>query len=217
MRRAALFDMDRTLVRRETASLYVRYQREHGRAGWRDTAQVAFWVAQYTLGIIDAPSVAVRALRQLEGTAETVLSARCDDWFRLLVERHITDKGRIAIETHRERGDLLAIVTSASQYTARPLARLLRIEHLVASELEVDSSGRFTGKPVFPLCYGEGKVDRAARFAEIQGFQLEDSTFYSDSFTDLPLLERVRAPVVVNPDSRLARVARKRGWPIEIW
>jgi HAD superfamily hydrolase (TIGR01490 family) len=217
MRRAALFDMDRTLVRRETASLYVRYQRERGRADWRDTLQVSFWVAQYTLGVIDAPAVAVRALRQLEGTPETVLSARCDDWFLRLVEPHVADAGRKAVEAHREQGDLLAIVTGASRYTARPLARLLRIEHLVTSELEVDPHGTFTGKPVLPLCYGEGKVLRASRLAEAHGFRLEDSTFYSDSFTDLPLLERVRQPVIVNPDSRLARVARKRGWPIEAW
>jgi HAD superfamily hydrolase (TIGR01490 family) len=218
MRRAALFDMDRTLVRREPASLYVRYQRSRGNAGWRDTARVTFWVAQYTLGVIDAESVAIRALRELEGTPETVLSARCDDWFTLLVEQHVTDKGRRAVEAHRERGDLLAIVTGASPFTARPLARLLRIEHLVCSELELDDRGRFTGKPVAPLCFGRGKVARAERFAEEQGFRLEDdATFYSDSLTDLPLLERVGEPIVVNPDSRLARVARKRGWPIERW
>jgi HAD superfamily hydrolase (TIGR01490 family) len=216
-RSAALFDMDRTLVRRETASLYVRYQRERGHAGWRDSAQVAYWVAQYTLGIIDAPSVAVRALRQVRGMPETVLSARCDDWFREMIERHVADKGRMAVDAHRRQGDLLAIVTGASVYSARPLARLLAIEHVVATELELDSNGNFTGKPVFPLCIGEGKVERARRFAESAGFRLEDATFYSDSFTDLPLLEQVREPVVVNPDSRLARVARQRGWRVERW
>jgi HAD superfamily hydrolase (TIGR01490 family) len=217
MRRAALFDMDRTLVRKETASLYVRYQRERGHAGWRDSARVAYWIAQYTLGVIDAPNVALRALQQLAGTHETTLSARCDDWFRLFVERHVADRGRIAVEAHRARGELLAIVTGASPYTAQPLARLLRIDHLVASELEVDRQGRFTGRPIFPLCYGQGKVERAGKLAEAHGFQLSDATFYSDSFTDLPLLEVVRTPVVVNPDSRLAKVARRRGWPIELW
>jgi HAD superfamily hydrolase (TIGR01490 family) len=214
---AALFDMDRTLVRRETASLYVRYQRERGQASFRDTARVFYWVTQYTLGVIDAPDVASRALRQLEGMPETVFSARCDDWFPALVERHVADQGRIAVDVHRKRGDLLAIVTGASPYTARPLARLLGIEHLVASELELDASGRFTGRPVLPLCYGEGKVERASRLAAAQGFRLEEATFYSDSLTDLPLLERVREPVAVNPDARLARIARKRGWRIEKW
>jgi phosphoserine phosphatase len=67
------------------------------------------------------------------------------------------------------------------------------------------------------LCYGEGKVERAALLARQQGFRLEESTFYSDSFTDLPLLERVREPVAVNPDLRLSRIAQKRGWRVETW
>lgn len=215
--RAALFDMDRTLVRRETASLYVRYQRSVGEAGVRDALKVLYWVTQYTLGIVDAPEVASRAARSLAGTPELVMSARCDDWFRRFVEPHVCDLGRRAVEHHRARGEVLAIVTGASPYAARPLARRLGIPHVVASELEVDGEGCFTGRFEAPLCYGHGKIVRAQRLAESLGFELAEATFYSDSYTDLPLLEHVREPVVVNPDPRLARVARKRGWRVERW
>jgi HAD superfamily hydrolase (TIGR01490 family) len=215
--RAALFDMDRTLVRKETASLYVRYQRERGEATLRDALRVTYWVAQYTLGVIDAPAVAARALRQFAGMPETVLAARCDDWFRRHVEQHVCDLGRAAVARHREAGHVVAIVTGASLYVARPLARRLEIEHIVASELEVGPDGKFTGRVAPPLCYGEGKVTRAQRLADALGFRLEDATFYSDSLSDLPLLERVREPVCVNPDPRLSRLARRRGWRIETW
>ncbi|HVH43641.1 MAG TPA: HAD family hydrolase [Labilithrix sp.] len=215
--RAALFDMDRTLVRRETASLYVRHQRELGEVRRRDVLRVSFWVAQYTLGVIDAPEVAARALRSLAGTSESALSARCDDWFRRWVEPHVCDLGRRAVERHRERGEVLAIVTGASSYTARPLARRLGISHVVASELEVDETGHFTGRFVSPLCIGKGKVERTKRLAAELGFALEEATFYSDSYTDLPLLELVAKPVAVNPDLRLRRVAKKRGWCVETW
>jgi HAD superfamily hydrolase (TIGR01490 family) len=215
--RAALFDMDRTLVRKETASLYVRYQRERGEASWRDAARVLFWVAQYTLGVIDAEAVAARAMLQFAGMPETVLAARCDDWFRTHVEKHVCDLGRAAVERHREAGEVVAIVTGASPYAARPLARRLGIAHVVASELEVGPDGRFTGRLVDPLCYGEGKVTRARRLADALGFRLEEATFYSDSLSDLPLLERVREPICVNPDPRLARLARRRDWRVEIW
>jgi len=215
--RAALFDMDRTLVRKETASLYVRYQRELGEARRRDLLRVTFWVAQYTLGVIDAPDVAKRALRSLAGTSESAMSARCDDWFRRWVEPHVCDLGRRAVERHRERGDLLAIVTGASSYAAWPLARRLGIPHLVSSELEVDDTGRFTGHFVAPLCIGEGKVERTKRFAAELGFALEEASFYSDSYTDLPLLELVAEPVAINPDPRLRRIATKRGWRVETW
>ena len=214
---AALFDMDRTLVRKETASLYVRYQRDIGEATFKDAARVLWWVGQYTLGVIDAPEVAARAASTLAGTHESTMEHRCDDWFRRYVERHVCDLGRLAVEKHRARGDLLAIVTGATPYTARPLARRLGIEHVVASELETDDHGVFTGRFVSPLCMGEGKVERARRFADEQGISLSEATFYSDSFTDLPLLELVKEPVIVNPDPRLARVAKKRGWRIETW
>ncbi|MEZ4258975.1 MAG: HAD family hydrolase [Polyangiaceae bacterium] len=217
MARAALFDMDRTLVRKETASLYVRYQRDVGEASARDMARVLFWVAQYTLGVIDAQSVAAKALTSLRGTPELVMATRCDDWFRAYVEAHVCDLGRRAVEDHRRAGDVLAIVTGASPYAARPLARRLGIPHVVASELEVDDAGLFTGKFSPPLCYGEGKIVRAGRLARELGFELRDAVFYSDSYTDLPLLEVVGEPVVVNPDPRLKRHAKQRGWRIERW
>jgi len=208
--------MDRTLVRVETASLYVRYQRDIGEARWMDSLRVAWWVLLYTFNLIDAPRVATRALAQLEGMTETALAARCDDWFRIYVAQHVSDAGRLAVRRHQSRGDLVAMVTGASPYAARPLARMLGIEHVLATELEV-KQGRFTGKPVLPLCFGEGKVVRARALLDREGIRLQDTTFYSDSVTDLPLLEAVGEAVVVNPDPRLLRVARQRGWPLERW
>ena len=111
----------------------------------------------------------------------------------------------------------LAIVTGASRYASAPLARRLEIPLLVSTVLEVDAEGRFTGRAERPLCLGEGKLQRARALAEAQGFRLEDATFYSDSISDLPLLELVGEPVAVNPDPRLRRVAERRRWRIERW
>jgi phosphoserine phosphatase len=68
-----------------------------------------------------------------------------------------------------------------------------------------------------PLCFGAGKVVAAEAWAARHGVDLADTTFYTDSYTDLPMLERVGRPVAVNPDPRLARTARRRGWPILRW
>jgi len=215
--RAALFDMDRTLLRVETASLYVRYQREIGEADLRDLALALYWVGRYTLGILDMGSVAEKLALTLRGVPETVLAARCDDWFTRYVERHIACRGRETVARHREAGDVCAIVTGASPYASHPLARRLGIDHVVASTFEVDDKGYFTGKIVPPLCVGEGKVARAEMLAKTCGFELREATFYTDSISDLPLLELVAEPVAVNPDPRLARVAGRRGWRIERW
>lgn len=216
MPRVALFDMDRTLVRKNTAALYVRYQRELGEASLFDMARAGVWLLQYHLGIVDAEAVALKALAQVSGQHEMVLASRCDDWFRRDVARHIACEGRRAVERHRAAGDVSAIVTGATIYAARPLARVLDIDHVIATELECDARGCFTGKHVH-LNYGAGKIAKSEALARAHGSTLAEAVFYSDSISDLPLLERVGEPVIVNPDPRLARVAKQRGWRVERW
>jgi HAD superfamily hydrolase (TIGR01490 family) len=215
-RRAALFDMDRTLVRIDTATLYVRYQRDVGEATWRDAARVTWWMLQYTLGVIDAERVAEQALTAFKGKPEAWLRETCELWFKEYVLTHVAAAGRAAVAKHAGRGDFVAVVTGSTPYAAWPLARELGIAHVVATHLEVEA-GCFTGRVRKPMGYGRGKVVLAQALAEEHGFSLAEATFYSDSITDLPLLERVRTPVVVNPDRRLRRVAAQRGWPVETW
>jgi len=212
-----MFDMDRTLLKKETASLYVRYQREIGEATTRDLLRTLGWVFQYTVGTLDMNRVAKKALATLEGMPEVDMATRCDDWFRRSVERHLADGGRLAVKAHQASGDVCAIVTGASAYVSRPLARLLGIPHVVSSVFEVDQDGLFSGRAVEPLCFGEGKLARASKLADELGLPLSEAVFYSDSASDLPLLERVGVPVAVNPDAKLAKVAKRRGWRVETW
>ena len=216
MPRLALFDMDRTLVRKNTAALYVRYQREIGEATVVDSVRAGWWLLQYTLGVVDAEAVAVKALRQAIGQHETVLAARCDDWFRRDVAKHIACDARRTVDGHLQAGDVCAVETGSTVYAARPLARLLGIPHVIATELECDAEGRFTGRHVH-LCYGKGKIARSEALAIANQTSLREAAFYSDSISDLPLLERVGTPIVVNPDLRLGRVAKQRGWRVEKW
>ena len=108
---------------------------------------------------------------------------------------------------------MVAILTSATRYLAAPLAADLGIEHILVTQLVV-RDGRFTGEAVRPVCYGDGKMYWAERFAAAEGLELDQSYFYTDSITDLPVLERVGEPRVVNPDPRLRRLAVRRGWPV---
>ena len=215
-RRAALFDMDRTLLRVDLARLYTQFRRDRGEASLMDALRVGLWATQYTLGVIDAPKVARKALESFRGREESWLEASCAEWFPKYVLPEVQEAGRRAVQQHVQAGDFVAIVTGATRYVAEPVAAELGIEHVICSVLEIEE-GRFTGRVVEPLCYGLGKVQRTSLIAERHGFKLEESSFYSDSITDLPLLEVVSAPIVINPDRRLRRVAQKRGWPIEAW
>jgi HAD superfamily hydrolase (TIGR01490 family) len=209
--------MDRTLLRVDSARLFTRYRRDKGEASLLEALRVALWVTQYSFGVIDAPKVARKALETFRGREESWLEKSCAEWFPTYVLPEVQQAGRQAVKKHRDAGDFVAIVTGATRYVAEPVAAELGIPHVICSELEVDADGRFTGGIIEPLCYGLGKIERTAKVAEREGFSLEEATFYSDSITDLPLLEVVRAPIVINPDRRLRKLAQRRGWPIEAW
>ncbi|HHH30409.1 MAG TPA: HAD-IB family hydrolase [Polyangiaceae bacterium] len=209
--------MDRTLVRRDTASLWMRFQRDSGEAGFRDAVRVAWWLLQYSFGVVDVQRVAEQALADYRGESERRMEERCRIWFRDYVVPHVADAGRRMVRFHQDRGDEVAIVTSATRFAAEPLAEALGIERIAYTPLEVDERGCFTGRVDGSLCYGAEKVRYAEQLLEQTTTSLDEAVFYSDSITDLPLLERVAEPVVVNPDARLRRVARRRGWRIERW
>src|SRR5262249_18290100 len=117
------------------------------------------------------------------------------------------------VEAHRRAGHVPVILSSATRYLAEPLAADLGIEHMLVTQLLV-REGHFTGEAVRPVCYGDGKTFWAERLAGTLGLALARSYFYTDSITDLPVLERVGEPRIVNPDPRLGRAAARRGWPI---
>ena len=87
----------------------------------------------------------------------------------------------------------------------------------MCTRFEVHADGNFAGRHVAPACYGRGKVHWAERFAAEHGVDLDGSWFYTDSYSDLPMLERVGVRKVINPDTRLLRHARRAGWDIQNW
>jgi HAD superfamily hydrolase (TIGR01490 family) len=214
--RVALFDMDRTLVDVHTAKLYLRLQRELGEIGVLEALRCSYWLLQYGLGWIKAEKVALRLLASYRGRPEEWLRERCQQWFQSHVRVWVSSVGRARVREHQAAGHQVAIATSAVRQAALPLAAELCIEHLVCSELEVEALA-LTGTFEQPLCYGAGKLERARALVQSLGSSLDQAVFYTDSITDLPLLEAVGQPVAVNPDPRLRHLARRRGWPVEDW
>jgi HAD superfamily hydrolase (TIGR01490 family) len=212
----ALFDMDRTLVDTHTAKLYVRYQRDLGEIGPLETLRTSYWLLQYTFGVINAEQVAMHVLEGYRGKTDEWLRERCRRWFQSHVREWISSVGRARVREHIKAGHAVALATSAVRQIAEPLARELSIPHLVCSELEV-RDGELTGAFNRPLCYGAGKLERSRALVNALGARMEQVAFYTDSITDLPLLEAVGHPIAVNPDARLRRAARQRGWLIEDW
>jgi HAD superfamily hydrolase (TIGR01490 family) len=211
--RAAFFDIDGTLLSVNTAPLYARYLRRHGRARRRDLLRTAYYLIQYRLNLLDIDRAIERASRMIAGRLESEVAVFCERWYDEVVRQYLVPGMRSVLEEHRAAGHELALLSSSTSYLAAPLARDLAVDHLLVTRLEV-VDGRFTGRPVRPVCYGAGKVYWAQAFAAERSIDLDRSYFYTDSITDLPVLELVGYPRVVNPDRLLRRAARRRGWPI---
>jgi HAD superfamily hydrolase (TIGR01490 family) len=216
LRRAAFFDMDRTLIRVNSAALFVRWQVRRGAARRRDLAHMLWWLTQYTFGKLDVETLAAQAALTMRGRDEAAFRTVMRDWIESEVLPHIAARARAEVARRRREGYECVVLTSSTPYAAEPLAEQLAIEHVLASRLTVED-GQFTGAYVAPLCYGPGKVVLAEAWARTHGVALTDSAFYTDSISDLPMLERVGEPVAVNPDPRLWWAARRRGWRIEHW
>ncbi|MCU1448453.1 MAG: HAD-superfamily subfamily hydrolase [Acidimicrobiales bacterium] len=117
------------------------------------------------------------------------------------------------IEEHRVAGRRVFIVSASPEEIVEPLAAHLDVDEAIASRARLDDRGCYTGEMEF-YAYGANKAEAMRAVAEEEGIELDRSWAYSDSATDIPMLETVGHPVAVNPDRELARVARERGWEV---
>ena len=212
----AFFDVDRTIVSCNTARLFLRDLRARGEISFFRALRALVWMAKYHLSLIDLQWVAARVATQMQGQDERDFAARCRDWVAKDVLPLVVPGAREKIAKHRAEGHVLAILSTSPTYVTEPLAEVLGIEEVISTRFEVES-GLFTGRLVGPACVGRGKVHWAEDLVARRQLDLSQSWFYTDSYTDLPMLERVGNQVVVNPDPRLRRIAKRRGWPVQDW
>jgi HAD superfamily hydrolase (TIGR01490 family) len=213
----AFFDLDLTLISRNSGTLWVRQELREGRMTPLDAARAAAWLLRYRLGAVGLEEALERSLASVRGTPESELAARVERFYLREVRPLFRREGRVAVDAHRASGDRLVLITAGSSYVGEHVARELGLDHAIGSRLEVDADGRFTGRTDGPLCYGAGKRVLAERYANAHGLSLAAATFYTDSYADLPLLEAVGAPRAVHPDRRLRLHAERSRWPILAW
>lgn len=216
-RRAAFFDVDRTLIPGSSLFLLARglYERDMFRV--RDMLRFAWGQAMFRLRGEQQRGME----RSRESTLDFVAGRSRRElmsWGREIAEEQILPRVYSdivqVIDGHRERGDLTYLVTAAPIELAETLARHLDMTGAIATVSEVDEDGYYTGRLVGGVMHGPEKAKAVAEKAAEQGIDLGDSAAYSDSMNDLPLLEAVGFPHAVNPESELRRIAFQRGWPI---
>lgn len=212
---AAFFDLDKTIISRSST--------------------LAFAPSFYRMGLISRVQVLRGACAQLvfrltgashyrmERVRDQV-SELCRGWDAAQIERivaenldqvigpHVYAEARELLAIHRRHGHDILIASTSGLEIVAPIAAMLGACAVVATRLEV-AAGRYTGAVDY-YAYGQAKADRVRELADERGYRLTDCFAYSDSATDLPLLELVGHPHVVNPDRQLRKIARDRAWPV---
>lgn len=210
----AYFDLDRTLIAGYSVMALAWERMRSGSVPLRRVLSSAGALVGYGLGRADYHHLLTITVRDLAGESEQALAELGERAFRLRMQGWIYAEARALIDAHRRVGHHIVIVTSATRFQAEPIARGLGVEDLCCTELEV-LDGHVTGKAL--PCFGVGKLSAAEHLAHQRQTDLAQAYFYSDSSDDLPLLEAVGRPVVVNPKLAMARLARSRGWPCLIF
>ena len=212
---AAFFDLDKTLISRSSTLAFVPSFYRRGLITRHQALRGA--CAQLTFRLAGAGHNRMERIRDQ-------VSALCRGWNADLISQIVTDnlaqvieplvyaEARTLLARHVEDGHDVLIASTSGQEIVRPIAAMLGACAVVATRLEV-AEGRYTGTVEF-YAYGQAKADGVAELAEQRGYRLADCYAYSDSVTDLPLLDLVGHPRVVNPDRALRRAAQSRGWPV---
>ena len=210
--RLALFDLDNTLLGGDSDHAWGDYLCARGILD-ADTykARNDEFYQDYLAGRLDLNEYLNFTLEILAATDVAQLDEWHRDFMRDCIEPIMLPKAAALLQQHRNAGDKLVIITATNRFVTGPIAERLGVETLLATEVEM-VDGRYTGRSYDVPCFKEGKVTRLNRWLEENGYDLHDSYFYSDSMNDLPLLEQVTHPVVVDPDPRLHEEAERRGW-----
>ncbi|MBW2313609.1 MAG: HAD family hydrolase [Deltaproteobacteria bacterium] len=212
----AFFDMDKTLICENSGSLYMKYRYERGElTGW-DLVKGLGAYLQYKAGVLDIADWTESMLSQFKGESEAEMEREAAVWFEECVAETVYPEAAEVVQGHLDAGHIVAIVSGSMRFVVQPLALRLGIPHVLYTRLEVED-GLFTGRVIEPICMEEGKIYWLQQFIEEERIDLAKSWFYTDSITDLPLLDLVGHPVVTNPDPFLYREAVRRRWPVKLF
>jgi len=212
-----LFDLDHTLLDGDTDILWCDFLVERGTIDREHFgAENQRLEREYRAGTVSAQVFSEFYVSTLAGHTRAHWEPVRREFLDTVIAPRIGRAAHDLVERHRSAGELVVLTTATNRFLAELTAAHLGLPHLIATECEMGGDGHFTGRIAGSLNMRDGKVTRLLEWLALQRMDLHDceSTFYSDSINDLPLLSAVRHPVVVNPDLRLAAVAAERGWPV---
>lgn len=219
----AIFDLDNTLLRGDSDHSFGDFLISKGLVdATQHKARNDYFYQQYKNGGLDMVAYTEFVVSALKGLSRAQREALHRDYMRDFIEPMMLPAAEALLEAHRQRGDYCLIITATNRFITEPIAARLGVHALIATDLEIVDD-EFTGKIAGIPSFQAGKVLRLTQWLEAHNaglaagaapLAMEDSVFYSDSFNDLPLLERATRAVAVDPDDTLRGIAEARGWEI---
>jgi len=213
----AFFDLDRTLIAKNSGFLWVRSELRGGHIDGRTALEAFTWLVRYHFGTVKLEAALYKGVAILTGTRELDLINRVQRFYDDEIHHLYRPGANQALAEHRAKGDRIVLLTTSSIYLSRAVSAAIELDGMLCNSFELDADGVFTGEPILPFCFGAGKLTHAQRWLDEHGEDLAEATFYTDSISDAPMMEAVGRAVAVNPDRALKKHARRRGWPIVDW
>jgi HAD superfamily hydrolase (TIGR01490 family) len=212
---AAFFDLDKTIISRSSTLAFAPSFYRHGLISRTEAVRGACAQLIFRLGGADH-----RRMERIRGQVSQLCRGWPADRVGEIVTRYLEElivpyvyaEARVLLAWHRDAGRDVIIVSTSGQEMVLPIGTLLGASSVIATRMQV-ADGRYTGEMDF-YAYGEAKAIRLRELASERGYRLGDCFAYSDSVTDLPMLEAVGHPHAVNPDRALRKIARERRWPV---
>ena len=210
----AIFDLDNTLIAGDSDHAWGEFLIDQGLVN-RETYKQAndSFYQDYLNGTLDIFAYQAFALQPLTRFTPEQLTQLHQQFMQQQIAPLMLSKASALLERHRQAGDFLLIITATNRFVTGPIAELLGVDDILATEPEV-IEGRYTGNLVGTPCYQEGKVTRLNQWLKDRDHSLKGSYFYSDSRNDIPLLELVDHPVAVDADEVLTAQAKAKGWSL---
>ncbi len=216
MQQAAFFDLDKTVIAKSSTLAFGKPFYKAGFLGRRTLMRMGLGQIMYVLFGADEDTLERARDQMLQLTA---------GWHRAEIEQLVEEtldevadplvyaEALFLIDEHKRNGRRVFLVSASPEQIVRPIGRHLGVTEIIATRIKTDSAGFFLPE-VERYAMGTGKSDAILELAQREGIDLDGSYAYSDSTTDLPMMEVVGNPVVVNPEKELRKIAEEREWPI---
>ncbi|WP_461255704.1 HAD family hydrolase [Treponema sp. R80B11-R83G3] len=210
--RVHIFDVDHTVVRKTSTEYFVQMALKEKVIRYSQISHLLIDWVKYKLAFPNNDFIE-NTVKKLAGIEKDVLESVSDSCFKKRIKPNIYTGAKSIIEEALKNGEKVIFATSSFDFIIKPLEQFFGIEGSVACKLEY-SQGKTTGNLVGYSSFGPKKKTAAVEWMESNAVNPQNVSFYTDSYTDLPLLEHCGNPVAVNPDGILERKAKKRGWRI---